>query len=200
VSHFNPRSGVLFDGAHVALVPTPTEEARTRLITLTRTVVTELHQPGAGVWAAVSDRVEGLANVPPSREQVRRLLRLAGDDARAVVHTPEGQWQKLAVYEILNSAREVRAAPCEPLTRLLEHDHRHRTDYVATLRAYLDAFGSISATAHALVVHPNTLRHRLQRLSEISGLTLTDPAERTVLDIDLRLLELRPENRPHGPT
>ena len=61
--------------------------------------------------------------------------------------------------------------------------------YVQTLRAYLDAFGSIPRAAEVLDVHPNTLRYRLRRALEISELDLEDADERIVLELGLRLLQ-----------
>ena len=43
---------------------------------------------------------------------------------------------------------------------------------LATLEEFLRRHGSISATSEALYVHPNTLRQRLRRIGELSGLDL----------------------------
>ena len=72
------------------------------------------------------------------------------------------------------------------LQRLVEHDRVHATNHVATLRAYLDAFGDIPAAAAALSIHRNTFRYRLGRLLAISGLDLQDPDERLITDLQLR--------------
>ncbi|MGN6129442.1 MAG: PucR family transcriptional regulator [Nocardioidaceae bacterium] len=44
-----------------------------------------------------------------------------------------------------------------------------------TIAAYLAQGGSIEATGRALFVHPNTVRYRLRRAAELTGLTPTDP-------------------------
>ena len=44
--------------------------------------------------------------------------------------------------------------------------------YGFTLEEFLRRRGSIGATAEALYVHPNTLRQRLRRIGELSGLDL----------------------------
>jgi hypothetical protein len=46
---------------------------------------------------------------------------------------------------------------------------------IATMRAYLNNDMSIARTASALVVHPNTIRHRLHRAEEITGTDLPEP-------------------------
>src|SRR5690606_42147881 len=59
-----------------------------------------------------------------------------------------------------------------------------------SLAAYPDAFGDVIKAARAVNVHPNTLRYRLRRLGEISGLNLDDPDERLVAAIQLRTAPL----------
>jgi hypothetical protein len=47
------------------------------------------------------------------------------------------------------------------------------TDLVSTADAYLDRGGSVEATARTLFVHPNTVRYRLRRIADVTGV---DPA------------------------
>ncbi|MFI0469132.1 PucR family transcriptional regulator [Saccharopolyspora sp. 5N102] len=55
------------------------------------------------------------------------------------------------------------------------YDVDHNSQLVDTLSAYLDAFGDVAKTAQAMHVHPNTLRYRLRRITEVSGLDLSNP-------------------------
>jgi sugar diacid utilization regulator len=73
-----------------------------------------------------------------------------------------------------------------PVDRILQHDAVHGTDYAVTLRAWLDGFGDSGAVAAALNVHRNTLRYRMQRISELSGMRLDDPEERLMAALHLR--------------
>lgn len=56
-----------------------------------------------------------------------------------------------------------------------------------TVASYLEHGGSLEATARALYVHPNTVRYRLRRATEVTGYTATDPRERFTLQIALAL-------------
>jgi GAF domain-containing protein len=56
--------------------------------------------------------------------------------------------------------------------RIAEYDRQRSTALLRTLEEFLRRRGSISATAEALYVHPNTLRQRLRRIGELSGLDL----------------------------
>ena len=58
-----------------------------------------------------------------------------------------------------------------------------------TLEEYLARRGNISATAQALYVHPNTLRQRLRRIEEITGLDVRE-GEWLMIEIALKLLRL----------
>ena len=54
-----------------------------------------------------------------------------------------------------------------------------------TMRAFIEASGNVAAVATALDLHTNTVRYRVRRLEEISGLYLDDPDHRLVIAVDL---------------
>jgi DNA-binding PucR family transcriptional regulator len=72
---------------------------------------------------------------------------------------------------------------------LIEHDAARKGNLVATLRAYLET-GEQQQAAQRLRVHPNTLRYRLDRIREISGVDLEDPETRLNLAVALRVQAL----------
>lgn len=56
-----------------------------------------------------------------------------------------------------------------------------------TVTAFLDAGGSLEATARALFVHPNTVRYRLRRVGELCGESPTTPRGAYAVQIALTL-------------
>ncbi|MGY2874410.1 hypothetical protein ACVW00_001600 [Marmoricola sp. URHA0025 HA25] len=56
-----------------------------------------------------------------------------------------------------------------------------------TLETYLAQGTSIEATSRALFVHPNTVRYRLKRVAEVTGLSPTNPRDAYVLRLALTL-------------
>jgi GAF domain-containing protein len=60
----------------------------------------------------------------------------------------------------------------DAVARIAEYDGQRSTALLRTLEEFLRRRGNISATADALYVHPNTLRQRLRRIGELSGLDL----------------------------
>lgn len=59
--------------------------------------------------------------------------------------------------------------------------HAHASELLTTLWAYLDNGRSLEATARELFVHPNTVRYRLKRVSEVIGYDATGARESLIL-------------------
>ena len=78
------------------------------------------------------------------------------------------------------------------ITTLAGYDERRSSELVRTLEEYLRNRGGISATASALYVHQNTLRQRLQRIEDLTGMDLR-ARDWFALDIALRLAALEQE-------
>jgi sugar diacid utilization regulator len=66
----------------------------------------------------------------------------------------------------------LRDATVDAVGRLADYDDQRGAQLLSTLEEFLRRHGSISATSEALYVHPNTLRQRLRRIGELSGLDL----------------------------
>ncbi len=56
-----------------------------------------------------------------------------------------------------------------------------------TLTTYLSTSGSIEATGRALFVHPNTVRYRLRRIADVTGLSPSDARDAYTLQLSLTL-------------
>jgi hypothetical protein len=84
-----------------------------------------------------------------------------------------------------------RAFAGDPLARstLINRVYRplqdHSTELLTTLWCYLDNGRSLEATARELFVHPNTVRYRLKRISEVIGYDATGSREALILQAAL---------------
>jgi Regulator of polyketide synthase expression len=84
-----------------------------------------------------------------------------------------------------------RAFAGDPLARstLINRVYRplqdHSTELLTTLWCYLDNGRSLEATARELFVHPNTVRYRLKRISEVIGYDATGAREALILQAAL---------------
>src|SRR6476469_5535141 len=87
-----------------------------------------------------------------------------------------------------------RALAGDPPARRILVDRIHRplarashAPLLQTATAYLETGGSLEASARALFVHPNTVRYRLGRISDVTGYDLTSPREAWTVRIALAL-------------
>ena len=81
-------------------------------------------------------------------------------------------------------------ALCPEGLRLLRiYDAREGTDYMESLRTYLELGMNIAECSRKLFVHRNTFLYRLQRIREIMDLDLDDPNIRLMLSNVLRIIE-----------
>ncbi|MFG3163588.1 PucR family transcriptional regulator [Streptomyces sp. NPDC048232] len=76
------------------------------------------------------------------------------------------------------------------LGRLLDHDARHGTDLVTTLRGYLDAAGNKTAAARSAGLSRETVYQRLRTIERLLGRDLESGEQRTELHVALQALDV----------
>jgi GAF domain-containing protein len=76
---------------------------------------------------------------------------------------------------------------------LIAYDSRRRTELLTSLERYLSERRSMIESARALYIHPNTLRQRLARIEELTGLKLE---EEDLLSLELAIKLARLHGRP----
>ncbi|MCE0762878.1 helix-turn-helix domain-containing protein [Pseudonocardia kujensis] len=125
--------------------------------------------PGAIGVGAVCHEPAGLAR---SFLEARRALTVRLGCGRPAGVT---RYEDLGVYRVLTvdgDDGEVRGYVREWLGPLLDYDSTNGAELVRTVWQYLEQGGNYDATARALLIHRSTLRYRLRRIREISGLDL----------------------------
>ena len=73
---------------------------------------------------------------------------------------------------------------------LIEYDSKNDGALLRTLRAFFDADCSQRTAAERLFVHHKTLRYRLGRIQQLTGLDLGHHEDRMRADLALRLLQV----------
>lgn len=150
-----------------------------------RELVAQLEQArGLVVRAAIAAPVAGLTAVAAAREEVDRVLDSPADPDARVTTLAEARTAVL-LTEIIELIRDRPHLHDPRLAALDTYDRTHAADLRATARAYLRAHGEVSAAAAALRIHPNTLRYRLRRIESVLGISLNDPADRLLLELQL---------------
>lgn len=131
--------------------------------------------------------MDGLAQVRGQRPIVEAVLDvLRQGSTQLTAATPEDVSAQLLLghaVHLLEVHPELQSGPVPELARL---DAEQGTDYVESVAAFLGAFGDVRCAAKHVGVHPNTLRYRLRRVHELTGLRLDDPEERVAAALQVR--------------
>jgi hypothetical protein len=180
-----------------------------------RPAVAELHdvlyavvpdRSGEGGWpslrdALTADRTPPLVAAGPAvpladlvdskalAEETLALLRTG------LLHGPvashEEAWPVLVLHRSAVAAAGSGATEFGPLPVLRAQDEGSGTSYVDTLYEWLRHPGDPRAASRALRIHPNTLRYRMAKLTELAGVDLDDPDVRLALLAQLTALRWR---------
>ncbi|HEU5474144.1 MAG TPA: helix-turn-helix domain-containing protein [Actinophytocola sp.] len=181
-----------------------------------RPAITELHdvlyamvpdREGAGGWpdmrAALADgpapqplvaagpavRLTDLTASRALADETLSLLRAGLVGGPVISH--EQAWSVLVLHRVAVAASGAGATGFGPLTRLRTHDDEAGTQYLDTLYEWLRHAGDPRAASRALRIHPNTLRYRMARLTELAEVNLDDPDVRLALIAQLVAIRWR---------
>jgi PucR C-terminal helix-turn-helix domain len=172
-----PSAWRLVPEGHAAVAGIAAVRGTARLETLT------------GVLSAAWPRRAGISPRFQALSGARRALRFA---TLAMVGAPRGSagvtvFDQAPVAVLAASAPDVMAAVSETVLGSLNRlPDEERAVLVGTLRTWLACAGSVDTAAKTLFCHPNTVRHRLNRVAEHTGRSLTDPHALTELILALQ--------------
>jgi DNA-binding PucR family transcriptional regulator len=123
----------------------------------------------------VGSPTQGVEDFPNSHREAVLSLQLQRDAAEAPDVTV---FDQLGVYRLLaatEDTREIERFVRDWLGLLVDYDEARHAQLVPTLHQYLECGGAYDQTAAALSIHRSTLKYRLQRIREVSGLALGTP-------------------------
>ena len=104
---------------------------------------------------------------------------------------------ELVALEIADALTEADPRIAAPAKILAVHDAAHQGQLVRTLEVYFETVGNSAEASRRLHVHANSLRHRLFRIEELTGLSPMRRADRLWLEVSLLVLD-RQRRRPTG--
>ncbi|MFX3625441.1 MAG: PucR family transcriptional regulator [Ectobacillus sp.] len=96
----------------------------------------------------------------------------------------------MGMYQLIDIVLQTRKGTSyenRALQKLHAYDAKHGSNLIETLEVFLNKDSSVNDAAKALNVHANTLKYRLQRISEIGDINLRNPNEKLLLYLDLKL-------------
>ena len=141
------------------------------------------------VAIGVSSPCRGMASFPAGFEEARHALlgtTVLGGKPGVMSYDDLGPYKYLLRMSLDAGVRDRHR---DAVARLAAYDRERSTSLLRTLEEFLRRRGNISATAEALYVHPNTLRQRLRRIGELSGLDLRKD-DWLMVEIAVKLVKL----------
>jgi DNA-binding PucR family transcriptional regulator len=142
---------------------------------------------GVQMRAVIAAPVAGLAGMAAARSEVDRVLDSAErhpESIRQVTSLSEARTTVLLdeIVDLVGADQRL----VDPRIRELQSRDPALAE---TLRVYLDSFGDVAGAANVLHVHPNTVRYRIRRIERLLTTSLSDPDERLLLSLGLRVSE-----------
>jgi purine catabolism regulator len=141
------------------------------------------------VLTAVQDATVGISRAFPSdarltvaRREAEWALARAGEAGRPVMTYGSDPTQKWLTGE----SADLAALAAEVLGSVVRYDAAHAGELVPSVRVWLEHDRHTERAAHALHIHPNTLRYRVLRFEEISGRSLSSTASLAEVWLALR--------------
>jgi len=104
-------------------------------------------------------------------------------------------FDETGAYRLLLSAMaedpaELQRFYAETVEPLVAYDEQYETGLVTTVEAFLEADGNIAGTAQRLFTHRHTIRYRLERVRELSGLDVGSTDGREKLSLGLKAMRV----------
>ncbi len=134
----------------------------------------------------------------------------AGSEAMLAANVAEAQGTQLLSFEDTGAYRlllpamsedpaELRRFHDETVAPLVAYDEQYDTELVKTLESFLDADGNVARTAGTLFTHRHTIRYRLERVRELTGLDVGSTDGRERLGLGLKAMRVLGIAAPRGP-
>ncbi|GAA1152590.1 hypothetical protein GCM10009672_26310 [Nesterenkonia lutea] len=103
----------------------------------------------------------------------------------------------VGAYSLLTalSASQAEAFADRYLGPVRDYDLRHGSELEATLATYMGTGGGITTTADKLHIHVSTLKYRLKRIGDLTGMSLSDPEHYVCFALSCRIAHLRAVTR-----
>jgi sugar diacid utilization regulator len=113
-----------------------------------------------------------------------------GNGARPLLAFDETGAYRLLLSAMSENPAELQRFYSETVEPLVAYDEQYETELVRTVEAFLDADGNVAGTAQRLFTHRHTIRYRLERVRELSGLDVGSSDGREKLSLGLKAMRV----------
>jgi sugar diacid utilization regulator len=189
------------EGRLLALLPPPAGQAAPereqieaqalvlgrRLLGATRETV-----PGLALTLALSRYTPEPERLGVALDEARLALSIGERLGRIgeVVTFEETGTYKLLFQIFADRPEELTSFYEQTIDPLVRYDEQYQTELVGTLATYLGHDCNLAATASTLYTHRHTVRYRLDRIAELSGLDIGKTDDREKLSLGLKAMRL----------
>ncbi|MCX6393972.1 MAG: helix-turn-helix domain-containing protein [Solirubrobacterales bacterium] len=187
------------DGEVLVIVPDPDgESGRAVGDALLRELTAGL--PGFGFAIGRSGRADGAAGLArAAKEALLAANVVEGDEDRQSLGFEETGAYRLVLRAMTEDPEELRSFYGETVEPIAAYDTQYESNLVGTLSTFLECDGNVGATAARLITHRHTVRYRLERIKELSGLDVGSSEGREKLSLGLKAMRVLGITPPRGP-
>jgi DNA-binding PucR family transcriptional regulator len=122
----------------------------------------------------------------------------AGPDDSVLAFEETGAY-RLLLPAMSEDPAELQRFFAETVEPLVAYDEQYETDLVQTLETFLDADANVAGTASRLFTHRHTIRYRLERVRDLTGLDVSSTDGREKLGLGLKAMRVLGIAAPRGP-
>ena len=122
-----------------------------------------------------------------------------GDAERPVLAFEETGAYRLLLTAMSEDPGELQRFYADTVEPLVAYDDQYETDLLQTVEAFLDADGNVAGTAQRLFTHRHTIRYRLERVRELTGLDVGSTDGREKLSLGLKAMRVLGISHRAGP-
>lgn len=123
------------------------------------------------IRAGISINDAGIHSLPRNYKRAVALLHLAERQGKAAV-----SYRNIGLYQLLLEVEDQNVMKTfyeETLGQLEAYDEKNQTDYLFTLKQYLENDASVQEVAKETFVHRNTINYKIKKIKEILQCDLT---------------------------
>lgn len=189
VAVLRPRGDTLTAEA-VVLLPGAEEDVAARAVDGLRT---ELHAALTGFAFAIgrSRRAAGPVDLARAANEALLAANVAeGHPERDALAFDETGAYRLLLSAMSENPAELQRFYAETVEPLVAYDEQYDTELVKTLESFLEADGNVAGTAQRLFTHRHTVRYRLERVRDLSGLDVGSSDGREKLSLGLKAMRV----------
>ncbi len=168
----------------IVLVPGPEAETAQRMGEAIEREI-EMSLPGFHTTVARSRPATDPADLHRAGAEARLAANVAQAQGTTLISFEETGAYRLLLPAMSEDPSELQRFHDETVAPLVAYDEQYETQLVHTLESFLDADGNVARTSEKLFTHRHTIRYRLERVKELSGLDVgsTDGRERLGLGL-----------------